>query len=150
MLVLVVPDRHGKFTLRCWPQKITFPANHHVRCPLRLPASLENCGPLAVAVMAPKFAADLLSCGLPKLGVFVTANALARNWKFTRSVIRKFRSNPVSISKKPGPRRMSRPAVPYAAEVADAARGWAKELTEKYWQDVVVVAQLTNFPVVGS
>src|SRR5712692_3884713 len=96
-------------------QKITFPANQKVRCPVRLPASLENWGPLAVDVMTPKFElfdVENVVLGLPKFGVLVTANALTRNWKFTRSVIRKFRRRPVSKSKKPGPRRMLRPAVP--------------------------------------
>ncbi len=93
-------------------QKMNFPENQKVRCPVRLPASLENWGPLAVEVITPKFELDILVCGLPKFGVFVTANAFTRNWNFTRSVIGKFRSRPVSKSKKPGPRRMFRPAVP--------------------------------------
>src|SRR6266704_5361231 len=97
-------------------QKMNFPENQKVRCPVRLPASLENCGPLAVAVMTPKFAVfevEKVVLGLPKFGVLVTAKAFTRNWNFTRSVIGKFRNKPVSKSKKPGPRRMLRPAVPY-------------------------------------
>ncbi|PYU74767.1 MAG: hypothetical protein DMG49_04055 [Acidobacteria bacterium] len=93
-------------------QKLSLAPNQNVRWPLRLPASLENCGPLAVPVMTPKFGCEIFVCGLPKFGVFVTEKAFARNWKFMRSVIRKFRNRPVSRLKKPGPRRMLRPAVP--------------------------------------
>src|SRR5947209_3067931 len=75
-------------------QKITFPANQKVRWPVRLPASLENWGPLAVDVIAPKLGLEIFVFGLPKFGVLVTANAFTLNWKPTRSVIRKFRGGP--------------------------------------------------------
>ncbi len=64
---------------RIFLQKVNFPPNQNVRWPVRLPASLENCGPLAVPVITPKFDCEIFVCGLPKFGVFVTANALTLN-----------------------------------------------------------------------
>src|SRR5260370_9674225 len=71
-------------------QKMNFPENQKVRWPGRLPASLENCGPLAVEVITPKFELDILVCGLPKFGVLVPANPVTRNWTFTPPVLGKF------------------------------------------------------------
>src|SRR5437879_13640756 len=95
--VVKLVDVSGRFcstgsTPSSYGQKITFPANQKVRCPVRLPASLENWGPLAVELMTPKFDCEILVCGLPKFGVLVTAKASTRNENCNRSVMEKFRT----------------------------------------------------------
>src|SRR5437879_13827411 len=94
--VVKLVDVSGRFcstgsTPSSYGQKITFTANQKVRWPVRLPASLENWGPLAGDVIAPKLGLEIFVFGLLKFGVLVRAKAFTLNWTHTSSLIRRFR-----------------------------------------------------------
>src|SRR5215469_2960005 len=84
-----LPSTDGRHDFVCPPvQKISFPANHHCRCP-PVPPRLAFVV-TSVEVMAPKFAALMFAFGLLKCGVLVTPKASASNWKVNHSRSLKF------------------------------------------------------------
>src|SRR5688572_8057270 len=73
-----------------------------------------------VDVIKPKVALLMSDCGLAKFAWFVALSASARNCKLTLSDKVNVRKMLKSVSKKPGPRRVFRPADPKRAPVSGA------------------------------